>query len=55
MFDLLADELVVLGIGGAILVSGCMTETLSPITVRLVAFLLGVVMLALALVEIVTR
>ena len=55
MFDLLADELVVLGIGGAILIAGCMIEAISPITVRLVAFVLGIIMLAVALVEIVTR
>ena len=55
MFDLLADELVVLGIGGAILIGTCMIETISPITIRLVAFVLGIIMLAVALVEIVTR
>jgi len=55
MFDLLADELVVLGIGGAVLVAGCMIETISPITIRLIGFVLGIVMLAVALVEIVSR
>ena len=55
MFDLLADELVVLGIGGAVLVAGCMIEAISPFTVRIVAFILGCIMLAVALVEIVTR
>ena len=59
MFDLLADELVVLGIGGAILVAGCMPEDTDtstlPKVLNLAAFILGCVMLAVALVEIVSR
>jgi hypothetical protein len=55
MFSLLSEELVVLGIGGAILVAGCMIDTISPITVKLLGFVVGVIMLAVALVEIVTR
>ena len=39
MFDLLDVELVVLGIAGAILVAGCMVETISPLTVRLIGFI----------------
>lgn len=54
MFNLLPEELVVLGIGGAILVAGCMTETLA-VTVRLIGFVLGIVLLAIALVEIVSN
>lgn len=55
MFDLTDGELITLGIGGAILVAGCLIEAVGQITVRLVAFVLGVVMLAAALLEIVTR
>ena len=55
MFDLLDVELVVLGIAGAILVAGCMVETISPLTVRLIGFIVGVIMLAIAIVEICTN
>jgi hypothetical protein len=55
MFDLLSDELIVLGIAGAIMVVGCWTETLSPFTLKLVGFIVGVFMLGIALIEIGTR
>jgi hypothetical protein len=54
MFELTDAQLVTLGIGGAILVAGCMIETISPITIRLIGFVVGIIMLAIALVEMVT-
>ena len=55
MFDLLSDELIVLGIAGAIMVVGCWVEQLSPFTLKLVGFIIGIIMLVVALLEIVTR
>jgi hypothetical protein len=54
IFELTDAQLVTLGIGGAILVAGCMIETISPITIRLIGFVVGIIMLAIALVEMVT-
>ena len=54
MFDLLSEELVTLGIGGAFLVAGCMVDKLYPITFRVAGFVVGVVMLVIALLEIAT-
>ena len=54
MFELTSPELVTLGIGGAALAGLCVIKLPVVIDVRFLCFVLGCVMLAIALISMVT-
>lgn len=55
MLELTDPEMITLGIGGAALMGLCVVETPVLISVRLVCFVIGVIMLAIALLDMVTN